>query len=93
MVGGEEEWGEPVERCMHCFMDFPLSRIVEHSNKCMGDALGSRDRFKNFIPSVHDVSTLISLDAADFKISVLSFQISLYIQHYHFRSLYCIYVL
>ena len=48
-------WGEPLERCMHCFKDFPLSKMVEHSRKCRGDMLGSRERFKNFLPSVHDV--------------------------------------
>ena len=49
-------WGEPFERCMHCFKDFPLSKMVQHSRKCRGDMLGSRERFKNFLPSVHDVS-------------------------------------
>ena len=58
VVGGEEEWGEPVERCMHCFQDFPLRVMVEHSSRCRGDALGERDRFQNFIPSVHDVSPI-----------------------------------
>jgi hypothetical protein len=43
---------------MHCFKDFPLSKIVEHSRKCRGDMLGSRERFKNFLPSVHDVGPL-----------------------------------
>ena len=49
-------WGEPLERCMHCFKDFPLSKMVDHTRKCRGDMLGSRERFKNFLPSVHDVS-------------------------------------
>ena len=49
-------WGEPFERCMHCFKDFPLSKMVQHSRKCRGDMLGSRERFRNFLPSVHDVS-------------------------------------
>lgn len=53
--GGEEVWGEPVEKCMHCFKDFPLSKMVEHNSRCTVDVLGSRERFKNFIPSVHDV--------------------------------------
>ena len=52
-------WGEPLERCMHCFKDFPLSKIVEHSRKCRGDMLGSRERFRNFLPSVHDVGYTI----------------------------------
>jgi len=55
VVGGEEEWGEPVERCMNCFKDFPLSKLVRHSNKCKEELLGSKDRFKDFLPSVHDV--------------------------------------
>ena len=54
-------WGEPFERCMHCFKDFPLSKMVEHSRRCRGDMLGSRERFKNFLPSVHDVSLLVDL--------------------------------
>lgn len=53
VVGEEEE----MERCMHCFRDFPLREMVEHSSSCLGDALGERDRFQNFIPSVHDVSS------------------------------------
>ena len=56
VMGGEDVWGEPVERCMHCFKDFPLSKLVLHSSKCTGDMLGSKERFKNFLPSVHDVS-------------------------------------
>ena len=56
VVGSQDVWGEPVERCMHCFKDFPLSALVEHSRKCTGDMLGSRDRFKGFLPSIHDVS-------------------------------------
>lgn len=59
VLGGEEVWGEPVERCMHCFKDFPLSKMVEHSDRCTEAALGARDRFKNFIPSVHDVSSIL----------------------------------
>lgn len=53
--GGEEVWGEPVEKCMHCFKNYPLSKIVAHNRICTVDVLGSRERFKNFIPSVHDV--------------------------------------
>ncbi len=52
--GGSQ--GEPIERCMHCFRDFPLSDIVNHSNSCQEDMLGPRERFKEFLPSVHDVS-------------------------------------
>lgn len=53
--GGAREGsqGDPLERCMHCFKDFPLSQMVVHSNMCMGKGAS---RFKNFIPSVHDVS-------------------------------------
>lgn len=43
---------------MHCFEDFPLSELVSHSNSCTSDVSGARERFKNFIPSVHDVSEL-----------------------------------
>ena len=56
VLGSQDVWGEPVERCMHCFRDFPLSMLVKHSAKCEGDMLGSRERFKKFLPSVHDVS-------------------------------------
>lgn len=56
--GSEDVWGEPVEKCMYCFKDFPLSKIVAHNSRCTAaDVLGSRERFKNFIPSVHDVRT------------------------------------
>lgn len=55
VTGSQEEWGEPLERCMHCFRDFPLSVLVNHSAKCTGDMLGSRERFKGFLPSIHDV--------------------------------------
>ena len=41
---------------MHCFRDFPLSLLVNHFTTCTGDMLGSRERFKGFIPSIHDVS-------------------------------------
>ena len=56
VLDSQDVWGEPVERCMLCFKDFPLSVLVEHSWKCTGDLLGSAKRFKNFLPSVHDVS-------------------------------------
>ncbi len=59
MVGDEEVWGEPVERCMHCFKDYPLSKIVRHSNKCKEELLGNKDRFKSFLPSVHDVNKCV----------------------------------
>ena len=49
--------GEMVERCIHCFRDFPLSVLILHAEKCKGDMLGeAEDRFKAFLPSVHDVS-------------------------------------
>ena len=52
----QEVYGEAVERCMHCFRDFPVSRLVIHSVKCEGDMLGEqKNRFKDFLPSVHDV--------------------------------------
>ena len=51
---------EPLERCMHCFRDFPLRELVNHSAKCTGDMLGSRDRFKEFLPSIHDVRCIIT---------------------------------
>ena len=56
VMGSQDVWGEPVERCMHCFMDFPLSVLVEHSRRCMGDLSGPRERLKGFLPSIHDVS-------------------------------------
>ena len=46
---------ETLERCMHCFKDFSLSAIVQHSDMCTEAMLGPMDRFKDFIPSVHDV--------------------------------------
>ena len=52
MAGSSEE---ALERCMHCFRDFPLGELVVHSARCTGDMLGSRDRFKEFLPSIHDV--------------------------------------
>ena len=55
VLGSQDVWGEPVERCMFCFKDFPLSALVKHSQKCTGDMLGSLERFKSFLPSVHDV--------------------------------------
>ena len=53
---GEEAKGDPLERCMHCFKDFPLSKMVEHSRLCEKRSDGPMDRFKTFIPSIHDVS-------------------------------------
>lgn len=46
-----------MERCIHCFKDFPLSRLVVHAEKCRGDMLRKMGggRFKVFLPSVHDV--------------------------------------
>ena len=41
---------------MKCFCDFPVSELVMHSMKCEGELLGSIERFKDFLPSVHDVS-------------------------------------
>lgn len=58
VAGSQDVWGEPVERCMHCFRDFPLSALVKHSLKCTGDMLGSRDRFKGFLPSIHDLDPM-----------------------------------
>ena len=55
MEGSQEVWGEPVERCIHCFRDFPISVLVGHSAKCQGDLSGSRKRLQGFTPSVHDV--------------------------------------
>ena len=55
-LGSQNVWEDPEERCMFCFKDFPLSVLVEHSDKCTGDMLGSTKRFKSFLPSIHDVS-------------------------------------
>ena len=55
-LGKQTVGEEPEERCMFCFKDFPLSVLVEHSEKCTGDMLGSTKRFKSFLPSIHDVS-------------------------------------
>jgi len=40
---------------MHCFKDFPISELVRHMPKCTGDMYGPKERFKGFVPSVHDV--------------------------------------
>ena len=45
-----------LERCMHCFRDFPISELVHHMPECTGDMCGPKERFKGFVPSVHDVS-------------------------------------
>lgn len=41
---------------MHCFKDFPVSELFQHSQNCKGDMSGPRERFQGFTPSVHDVS-------------------------------------
>ena len=57
MTSSLDVGGEAVECCIHCFRDFPLSRLVVHAEKCKGDMLGETrsGRFKAFLPSVHDV--------------------------------------
>ena len=40
---------------MHCFKDFPISELVRHMPECTGDMCGPKERFKGFVPSVHDV--------------------------------------
>ena len=86
-VGDEEVWGEPLERCMHCFKDFPLSKIIEHSRKCKGDMLGSRERFKNFLPSVHDVSWFVYLLAHHTFACISSLLYCNYIQYLSLKVL------
>ena len=54
-----KEGAEPLERCMMCFCDFPLSKLISHASHCTEDMLGSRERFKDFLPSAHDVSGTI----------------------------------
>ncbi|KAL5470702.1 hypothetical protein EMCRGX_G028707 [Ephydatia muelleri] len=44
-----------LERCMHCFRDFPLSSLVHHTAVCTEGLSGPKERFKGFIPSVHDL--------------------------------------
>ena len=46
---------EPIERCMMCFCDFPLSELISHAASCSEEMLGSKERFKTFLPSTHDV--------------------------------------
>ena len=41
---------------MYCFKDFPVRKLILHSQKCDGDMSGPRERFQSFVPSVHDVS-------------------------------------
>ena len=40
---------------MYCFRDFPLSRLAAHMMKCNDGLSGPKERFANFIPSVHEV--------------------------------------
>lgn len=47
--------GETLERCMHCFRDFPLSSLIHHTAVCSEDLSGSKERFRGFVPSVHDL--------------------------------------
>ena len=47
---------DQLERCMYCFKDFPVSKLIHHSQRCDGDMSGPRERFQGFLPSVHDVS-------------------------------------
>ena len=56
VASSQDAGGEGVERCIHCFRDFPLSKLVVHAEKCRGDMLGEASgRFQAFLPSVHDV--------------------------------------
>ena len=48
---------DPLERCMYCFRDFPLSELVNHTRRCDGGMLGSKERYQDFLPSAHDVSS------------------------------------
>ena len=50
---------DPLERCMHCFRDFPLSELVSHASRCDGEMLGTKERYKDFLPSAHDVSSWV----------------------------------
>ena len=59
MQSSQDAGGEGVERCMYCFKDFPISKLIIHSTRCKGDMLGEQNsRFKEFLPSVHDVSCM-----------------------------------
>ncbi len=55
MSGGDRD--NLIERCMRCFKDFPLCEIVTHGLNCKGEMMGSMERFKEFLPSIHDVSS------------------------------------
>jgi len=46
---------------MHCFKDFPVSELFQHSQNCKGDMSGPRERFQRFTPSVHDLSAISSV--------------------------------
>ena len=53
---------EPLEKCIKCFQDFPLSQLITHSASCTGAILGdNNERFKDFVPSVYDVSGVANL--------------------------------
>jgi hypothetical protein len=58
----QDAGGEGVERCMYCFKDFPISKLIIHSTRCKGDMLGEQNsRFKEFLPSVHDLDAMALL--------------------------------
>ena len=54
--GSQSSSTELLERCMYCFKDFPVSKLIRHAQKCDGDMSGPRERFHGFLPSIHDVS-------------------------------------
>lgn len=69
---------DPIERCMKCFCDFPISQLVKHSSKCEGEMLGpSTERFKEFLPSIHDVSYTEMFDSLKSVLKRTSTQINL----------------
>jgi hypothetical protein len=47
-----------LERCMFCFKDFLLSQLASHMMKCNDSLSGPKERFANFIPSVHELDSL-----------------------------------
>ena len=56
LSGSQSLTTELLERCMYCFKDFPVSKLIRHAQKCDGDMSGPRERFHGFLPSIHDVS-------------------------------------
>ncbi len=63
---------------MKCFCDFPVSELVMHGMKCEGGLLGSIERFKDFLPSVHDVSPTQKFPVIRYIVFLLKLDFNVY---------------